>query len=229
MILFREEMIEQSNADLLARLRSGEDQFVERKTFKDQDGWLRTAVAFANSAPIGWPAILFVGVTDKGVVEPGAPNLEELQKKITSQISRAYPPIFTFPMRVTDDQGFQCLAVLIPGSENRPHFSGKSYVRVGPESIESSEAQFTQLIAQRTSKAGEILKWKGKTITFEQIVGSGFSSVRTNAAEQVVLECTPFYVTLGSAGGSSRVTYSLSQIEIIFDTARSQLKLEYRY
>src|SRR5690349_4372693 len=76
-----EPMIEMTNADLLARLRTDEDHFTERKTFRDKDGWLRTAVAFANSAPVGWPAILFVGVTSKGLVEHPAPNLDELQKK----------------------------------------------------------------------------------------------------------------------------------------------------
>ena len=146
-------MIELSNQDLLARLRSDEDHFTERKTFKDRNGWLRTAVAFANSAPIGWPGILFIGVTRDGRIETPAPDLDNLQRKdLGNEFARAYPPFYYLPKIVMDETGQQCLAVLVPGSAERPHFTGKSYVRVGSESMEASESQFVELITQRQSK-----------------------------------------------------------------------------
>ena len=69
---------------LLARLQSGEDHFTERKTFRDRRGWLKTAVAFANSAPsLNWPAILFIGVADAGDVDIAGQlsDLEQLQQR----------------------------------------------------------------------------------------------------------------------------------------------------
>jgi hypothetical protein len=46
--------------------RTNEHGFVERKSRSDKRDWLQTAVAFANSAPIGWPAIPLLGVEDDG-------------------------------------------------------------------------------------------------------------------------------------------------------------------
>lgn len=45
---------ELSDADLLSRLTAFEDSFVERKTIGDHKDWVKTAVAFANTAPISF-------------------------------------------------------------------------------------------------------------------------------------------------------------------------------
>ena len=52
-----------SDADLLARMKNFEDHLVERKTVKDEKDWKKTAVAFANSVPVGLPAVLYIGVS----------------------------------------------------------------------------------------------------------------------------------------------------------------------
>jgi hypothetical protein len=51
-------MIDLSDADL-SRLTTFEDAFVERKSPGETRDLLKTAVAFANSTPVGYPAILF--------------------------------------------------------------------------------------------------------------------------------------------------------------------------
>ena len=53
-----------SEEALKVRLRSAEHDFVERKSKKDQGDWLKTAVAFANSTLVGYPAVLYVAVED---------------------------------------------------------------------------------------------------------------------------------------------------------------------
>jgi predicted HTH transcriptional regulator len=58
--------VDLNETDLLSRMRNFEDHMVERKTVKDEKDWKRTAVAFANSAPIGYPAVLYIGVRDNG-------------------------------------------------------------------------------------------------------------------------------------------------------------------
>jgi predicted HTH transcriptional regulator len=65
-------MVELSDADLLSKLKNCEDAFVERKTAADNKDWLKTVVAFANSTPIGYPAVLFIGVKDEGTIEAGS-------------------------------------------------------------------------------------------------------------------------------------------------------------
>lgn len=140
-------------------MRNFEDHLVERKTAKDQKDWKKTAVAFANSVPVGLPAVLYIGVRNNGEIETPQPNLDDIQRKFNSKMERVYPRIFYVPKIITEN-GRQALAVVIPGSDLRPHFAGLSYVRRGSESVSASEEQFAELIAQRNSKAREILLWK---------------------------------------------------------------------
>jgi len=114
-----------SDAELIARLTQTEDSFVERKSQADKTGWLKTAVAFANSTPIGLPAVLFIGVDNDGSIE-GNVNAERAMQTFSDYVgSHAWPPIFTLPRSLIHD-GRTCVAVIIPGSPERPHFAGRS-------------------------------------------------------------------------------------------------------
>lgn len=126
-------MIELADEDILARLDNVEDSFVERKTEGDSGDWLKTVVAFANSVPIGFPALLFIGVKDDGTIQ-GLANADSLQRKLSGKINEAYPVPYHCS-EVLEKDGKKFLAVVVPGSENRPHFAGRSYVREGSESV----------------------------------------------------------------------------------------------
>jgi hypothetical protein len=210
---------------LILRLRSTEHDFVERKSQSDKGGWLQTAVAFANSTPIGWPAILFVGVDNEGNPQQGKERLEDLAKSVSGVLDQAYPAIYRHIVPLHLENG-ACLAVVIPGSEARPHFAGKSYVRDGPQTKEASESQFDRLIAERQSKVRELLRWKGKTITFETIRGRGSHMGPTRAYSCPTLaECDQFCVAI--AGKDFRRSIPLGSVEISFDHERDQLKIEF--
>jgi hypothetical protein len=221
-------MIELRDEEILLRLTNFEDAFVERKSTGDMRDLLKTAVAFANSTPIGYPAILFYGVTDKGVPE-GKANLDSLQKTISDKLSDAYPPIF-YLSKVLQQDDKQFLAILIPGSEDRPHFAGQSYIRDGSQSKEASGRQFEQLIAERNSKTREILKWRQKeisvyfrpsesTLILAQFVGS--------RAERTVIDCNQFYVTLEKLVENEHAfeSFPLADLEIGFDNNANRLEL----
>src|SRR5271170_1317027 len=115
------------------RISDTEHHFLERKTMKDTNGWLKTAVAFANSCPIGQPGILYVNVDDNGKVisQPLGYDFEKLQKSISKTVREAWPPIY-FVTHILNKNGSEFVAVVIYGSPLRPHFSGPAYVRVGP-------------------------------------------------------------------------------------------------
>src|SRR6266700_772092 len=117
--------IELTEADLLARMKNFEDHLVERKVVSDDKDWRKTAVAFANSVPIGVPAILYIGVRDNGEIETPQRNLDETQKKFNARMQRVYLRIAYIP-KIISRNGQQALAVIIPGSELRPHFAGLS-------------------------------------------------------------------------------------------------------
>jgi len=217
------QMVSITDQDLILRLKNFEDYFVERKTSGDHKDWLKTVVGFANSAPIGYPAVLYIGVRDGGEVEDGC-NLDSLQKTLSKKLTDAYPAIF-YMTKVLALDSKQFLAVIVPGSEHRPHFAGPSYVRNGSETQRASEAQFQILIAQRQSKVYEILKWRGKVISALNWEGLPFEPPAT------VENCNAFYLTLrrptAEIGKSDRVeSYPLRMVEISFDHNNNRLTLE---
>ena len=62
-----------------------EDHMVERKTVADMNDALKTVVAFANSAPIGYPCVLYIGVRDDGSFETKFQDFDKLQKQLEEQ------------------------------------------------------------------------------------------------------------------------------------------------
>jgi hypothetical protein len=212
-------------------LTNFEDHFVERKSAGDSKDWLKTAVGFANSVPVGYPAILFVGVKDGGEIE-GRTNLDSLQQSFSKVVNEAYPPIY-YTSKIISRDGKQCLAIIIPGSAFRPYFAGHSYVREGSQTKKASELQFANLISQRSSKTYEVQRWKGKAVTVQfpryELVVSGTVTWRTGERlEAVVKDCNHFYVVLQDAGNTLNPTilsFPLSFVEITYDGAKDRMEL----
>jgi predicted HTH transcriptional regulator len=226
-------MINLTDQDILIRLSAFEDAFVERKTANDSRDWLKTVVAFANSAPVGNPTILFIGVRDNGEIE-GNNNLDSLQRTLSEKLAVAYPPIYYLP-KVLQQDGKQFLAVIVPGSEDRPHFAGQAFVREGSKTVPSSERQFETLIAERNSKVREILKWKSKPVTVRaskdnlRVVYALGSEGGTMAG--TVTDCNQFYLTLESLTKESQesvISIPLHEVEINFDHREKRLELRLR-
>jgi hypothetical protein len=214
--------VDLSEADLLARMKNFEDHFVERKVVSDEKDWKKTAVAFANSAPVGIPAVLYIGVKDSGEIETPQKDLDEAQKRFNTRMQKVYPRIPYVP-KIISENGRQALAVIIPGSELRPHFAGLSYVRRGSQSDPASEEQFKALIAQRNSKAALILAWKGKNVTV--FVRTGDSEIPWPHST-VLVDCNQFYITLQKVLHEPPSSFPLSRVEISFDNLKGRLQLE---
>lgn len=222
---------ELTEADILMRLTNVEDATVERKTARDYRDCRKTAVAFSNSLPIDDPGIIYVGVFDDGRIEENnLASLESLLLKVSSEIARIYPPIYT-QARVFEKDGKKFLAVIVRGSSNRPHFAGPSYVRDGTKTVEASESQFDKLIAERNSTAYEILRWKGKAITLTQPVRELLVHGTTQwhpggLTSATVIDCNQHFVTLENvAQASDRASYPLRIVELSYDNGRKRLEL----
>ena len=196
---------------LLLRLRSTERDFVERKPRGAKGDWLQTAVAFANSVPIGWPAVLFVGVDDNGNPQQGPEKLEDLAKSVSDVLEQCYPPIYRHVVPLHLDTTGACLAVVIPGSQSRPHFAGKSYVRLGPQNTPASDEQFQKLIAERSSVTYEIRKHIGEKVTL--VVRDPREHVQTHRSVELI-ECNLHWVILKLAAPVIQVSYPTSRLEL---------------
>lgn len=143
-----------SEENLKLWLSATEYQFVERKSKSDKGGWLRTAVAFANSNPTSSPGVLYIGVDNNGsIVGLTNKELEDTMKSLGAYVAEhSWPPVPLIPMILTVD-GKSCIAAIVPYSAQRPHFAGKAYVRRGTETVDASEPQYDELIAVRIGKA----------------------------------------------------------------------------
>ena len=221
-------LIQLSEQDILAKLTMFENSFVERKRGGDFRDWLKIAVGFANTAPIGYPAIMFVGVKDTGEIE-GTENLDTLQKSLSERLAEAYPAIF-YLTKILESDGKQFLAVMIPGSEHRPHFAGKPFVRDGSKTVPASPEQFARLIAGRDAKAYEILKWRGKKATLALYKGWPLLGPPPHfAAEIIIIDCNQFYVTYAvSPNTAPCISHPLARVEVSFDHQHQRLELIWR-
>jgi hypothetical protein len=224
-------LIELTDQGILLRLTNTEDSTVERKVANDYRDCLKTAVAFSNSLPIDDPGIIFVGVFDDGRVQDNN-NLDSLQKKVSEEINKIYPPIYSQQKVMKNKDGKDFLAVIVRGSPDRPHFAGPSYVRTGSETIVASEEQFARLIVERNSKTYEILKWFAKTVTFCVPSGPGFLGGNTHfrgggRLPCRVVRCNQFFVTLEFGRDESKQdrSFPLEFIKVSFDDANSRLEL----
>ncbi|MGA2429653.1 MAG: ATP-binding protein [Candidatus Acidiferrum sp.] len=74
---------------MISKTTDTENNFIERKTASDTRGWPETAVAFANSCPVGFPGVLYVGVANNGTIQQHKDpmNFEKLQKTISHVIA----------------------------------------------------------------------------------------------------------------------------------------------
>ena len=210
---------------LILRLRGTEHAFVERKPWGAKRDWLQAAVALANSTPIGWPAVLFVGVNDEGVPQKSGANLEQLMIKVSGMLDQAYPVIYRNIIPLNLPEG-PCLAVVIPGSATRPHFAGKSYIRDGPQTKEASREQLEALIAERSSKVYELRKWLGKLITVRtQQLGTG-GQVFSSEANGDLVDCNQMFFTYSPNGGPQSIP--VADVDISFNNETKMLVLIHR-
>ncbi len=224
----RQAGIDLSDQDILRRLADTEDNFSERKTFGDigKDA-AKTVCAFANSAPVGYPCLLFVGVRNDGSLEnKGDAELDNSQKTISDKCKVIYPPLYMLQKCIKTPAGESVLAVIIPGSGNRPHFTGRSYVRRGSESIEASDQMFGDLIAERNSKTYFLRKWIGRVIivSLAKITQSG--PVLSDHLCKFI-DCNQFYLTYRDSPDDTGplVSWPLSRFEISYDHTFDVLRL----
>jgi len=214
--------------ELLIRLRNFEDQFVERKTFNDYRDWLRAVVSFANSAPINFPCVLFIGARDNGELEGGNTNLDKMQAKLNDQLKNTFPRVPYF-LKIISIETRQALAVIVPGSASRPHFSGPAFVRHGGHTNEMTYEEYRESLAYQNSKAARILDYKGKQVTVINVNNTN----RTQWSVATKIDsCNQHYVTfspLSSSLTKDKLSFSLDRVQLSFDNPNDRLQVELIY
>jgi Putative DNA-binding domain len=218
--------------ELLKILDRSEDNFVERKPARANAKEIRqTLVAFANSVPEGREAVLFIGVHDNGSIE-GCPSPDSTQKLIADICSQqCYPPI-AFKCEVLEEHQ-NVVAVMVPVSRDRPHFSGPAFVRKGATSKAASREMFDELVYSRTSKVAALLKLRDAHAVIT-VVGIGHKLGAVDqisdrnykeAAECKVIGCDPHSVHLFKIGSHLNFSEPLDHVHVSHDHEKHRTML----
>ncbi len=150
--------------DLKKLVRTEESEMLERKKSCPNGAELRqTLVAFANSVPSGQFGVILVGIgPDRSLHSVQSPD--SVQQTILKVASNdCFPPV-RCSLQLFEHEGHDLLAVIIPHSSERPHFTGKSYLRIGSVSKEASDVQFEALINSRHDKIERIAQYLDRTV-----------------------------------------------------------------
>jgi predicted HTH transcriptional regulator len=209
-----------SDSELLMLLKSTENSFVERKTYADKDDWVNAAVAFANTCPLSDAGVLFIGAYDNGTIQPQAQNLDTLQKTLAKLFAKIFPSI-RFDSKTVRDGDTECLAVIVPGSEHRPHMVGSVYMRRNNATVKADDQSYAQLIAERNLRSYELSAWQGKIVTVEL----RYKRRGKYEVHPVLDSWTSQYVVVKPEGGN-KISYPFERTAIAFDFERNRLKLE---
>ncbi|MGB8420862.1 helix-turn-helix domain-containing protein [Paraburkholderia sp.] len=134
--------------ELRQRLTDLKDLWVERKLEGLTPGEFRqTLSAFANALRPDDVGVLFIGVADNGVEIKGVANFDNIQQLVHQAAESCFPPIRSYESCALTVKEKTVVAVLIRASEERPHFTGPVYIRVGSDSEEISAERYEKLVA----------------------------------------------------------------------------------
>jgi len=212
------------------RLPHPEDGLTERKPEgAGERDFKETLVAFANAVPQGSEGILFIGVSDKGDIL-GCKGIDSLQKTINRICSNECYPSFTPRLESKDFEGKAVLAVIVPHSAQRPHFSGHAFRRVGAQNVKADEAAYSDFIVARSSVGAKILENRGKVVkirTHGKKLGDP-KPLPPNYSEggQYTIEaCDPHTVTVQSIASGRRFVEQLENFSISYEPSGQLLLL----
>jgi hypothetical protein len=212
-------------AKVWGRLRHPEDGLTERKTESAGSSVFKeVAVSFANGVPEGREGILFVGVANNGDVI-GCSNIDSTQKTITRLLEQeCYPPVpARFEARAMEE-GKEVLAVIVPFSRTRPHFTGHAYRRVGSENRRCDEEAFKDFITTRTSVGAKLLAHKGQVVrvrSYGKKIGnpSPLPPTYTEGGDYIIVNCDVHTVTLRNTGSDVHCVEQTENFSISADPA----------
>jgi hypothetical protein len=149
-----------------------------------------------------------------------------MQRKLSEKAKSIYPPVYLTTKTIQED-GRECLAVIVPGSPSRPHFAGELFVRDLSKTVVASADKYESMLASRMAKVYELQKWTGKNVTVRTLTRqSGMAySVNQTIFHATLVSANQFYVTV-NFGNNSIVSHPLKRVEISYDHHAKQLELE---
>jgi hypothetical protein len=177
-----------------------------------------------SSAGEIYPAVLFIGARNDGSIE-GTANLDSLQQTYTKKLAEVYPPIPT-SSRIVSHQGASCLAIVVQGSADRPHFPCHALMRVGSETKNASDSEVRRMLDERVDKVYVLRQWVGMQITVDKM---NLEHIRqlgavANSFVGVMTECNRFWLTVEHHDVKESIP--LRRVEPSYDHQNNRPKIE---
>jgi len=119
------------------------------------------------------------------------------------------------------------LAVIIPHSTLRPHFSGHAYRRVGSQNIKSDEAAYSDFLVARSSVGAKILEYRGKVVLI-RTQGKKLGDHKplpltySEGGQFVIEACDPHTVTLQNVASGQKLFEQIENFFVSRDASTGQ-------
>jgi hypothetical protein len=132
-----------------------------------------------------------------------------------------------------DVEGKHILAFEFGHSQNRPHFAGHAYLRIGAASVKASASLLDELIASRNTKAGRLLSAKDRHehVTLVIPVGAdfppGYPTSQRREWECLVDRCDAHAARFLDIGKATFHSFPLEYLLLSQDDPRDRLLVEY--
>ena len=127
--------------------------------------------------------------------------------------------------------GGPILAVSIPFSKDKPHFTGPAYVRRGSESVIASPELFEQLVNTRNSNCAAVQKLIGQIVSVQSLRHKlGDTRHIINSSYREHLECrveavNSQLIRLRILGSDRNVTEPLDHVTVSYDEEKHRSML----
>jgi hypothetical protein len=210
---------------MLSERRSKEISLVEHKPGSVNKREIRReACAFANSLPAGAEAVIFIGLQDVTGAATGIKNMDSLHKMIDEALTVDCYPAIKYETRELPYDGSAVLALIIPASLKKPHFTGPAFVRNGARTATASEDQLNELLLSRIDNCRELIRYKNsdqiisvRGLNYKLGSNKPFRTPHVESEACKVESCTGHTVRFLRIASRESFTEELSRLSISFD------------
>jgi hypothetical protein len=186
-------------------LAAEESERLERKQGMDEEGILKSIIAFANDMYGRGGGWLIVGQAPNKAVVGLQIGDDEVQRRISDLARNNCCPAIPVSLECYEKDGKRVAIVEVRPSPARPHFAGKAWVRMGSTTRRATDAEIILLRAIEENRKIALLKqWFDdgkKTVSFWQLPAPGQDFTRSPRVEKAeLLEVNENWIGLKLSG-----------------------------
>ncbi|NJL72198.1 MAG: hypothetical protein HC888_11760 [Candidatus Competibacteraceae bacterium] len=157
---------------------------------------------------------------------PGVTDADDLQKKVLAQARQNSYPEIKIETKVLKPAGStpEILAVLVPASQDKPHFGGVAWIREGSQSIRAPDRVFKDLIASQNDKVRRLQNRSNKQVKLQ--MKSAPTGFLLEIPRAIVLEMDAHHIRVQDLAEGLSYSFSVENVLITGVDPENRLVLE---